>query len=214
MTRATNPDPALPEPDTSMAGEFADLEAGHEAADDERKQHDGPEPEFGRIGRAGAHQRIGVGRDVAHADAHEHAEHGPGHDGEAAPELEPEGMHVGRRAADHGIEHHVQETLEVLKLVVRDLRRHVRIDGLRGELHRKRFLRALAVERRDLEQKPFPERGTVLQRGVLHRPGKGVGAHPALAPLGELFEAREFGKPGRGSPARPPGGRAPGPPPR
>ena len=55
---------------------------------------------------------------------------------EAAPQLVAERQHVGRRAADHGVEHDVQEPLEVLELIRGDLGRDVRIDRLRWhELH-------------------------------------------------------------------------------
>ena len=48
----------------------------------------------------------------------------------------PEGVHVGRGAADHGVEHDIQEALEVLELVIGDLRRDIRVDRLRGhKLH-------------------------------------------------------------------------------
>ena len=51
---------------------------------------------------------------------------------ETAPQLVAERQHVGRRATDHGIEHDVQEPLEVLELIRGDLGRDVRIDRLRG----------------------------------------------------------------------------------
>ena len=119
------------------------------------------------------------------------------HDGgEPAPELEPERMHVGRGAADDAVEHHVQEALEVLELVGRDLRGNVRIDGLLHGL-------VAPVERRDLQEQPVAERVAVPERGVAQRAGHRVGAHPALAPLGELLKPREFGLL---RPARLPGG--------
>ena len=52
-------------------GELAHLHAGHQAGDDEREQDDDPEPQLRRVGGAGAHQGPGIGRDVAHAHAHE-----------------------------------------------------------------------------------------------------------------------------------------------
>ena len=55
---------------------------------------------------------------------------------EAAPQLVAEREHFGRGAADHRIEHDVQEPLEVLELIRGDLGRDVRIDRLRWqELH-------------------------------------------------------------------------------
>ena len=93
-------------------GELADLESGHEAGDDERKQDDGPEPELARVGGAGAHERFGVGRDVAHADAHEDPQDGAGHDAvervdheraEPSPEQERERLEE-QEGDEHGAE--------------------------------------------------------------------------------------------------------------
>ena len=109
-----------------------------------------------------------------------------------APQLVAERQHVGRRAADHRIEHDVQEPLEVLELIRRDLGRDVRIDRLGGEeLHdsRSRGLNLAAhVERRDLEQEPFPEPVAVLERGRPHRIGHRVRTEARVPPLGEPLE--------------------------
>ena len=116
---------------------------------------------------------------------------------ETAPELVAERQHVGRRAADHGIEHDVQEPLEVLELIRRDLGRDVRIDRLRWqELHdsRSRGLNLAAhVERRDLEQEPFTEPVAVLERGRAHRIGHRVRTEACVPPLGEPLEPVDLG---------------------
>ena len=135
-----------------------------------------------------------------------------GDGGEPAPELKAERVDIGRGAADDGIEHDVQEALEVLELVGGDLRRDVRIDGLRRyELHgeRSRGLEPGAhVEGGDPEEEPVAERVPVPQcRLAQPRPSRSRGAS-SRATLRAARGGRA--RPAAcGSPARWPDGRAP-----